>query len=86
MEYCCERFESAYNMPNNYALNIRIVKYAPEELLDKKHLYRYYITGGYKETDVKIPCFNIAFCPFCGTNLFKHYTSDKYANEKSGKF
>ena len=86
MKYCCEGFESAYNMPNYYGLNIRIVKYTKEELLDQTSLYRFYITVGYKETDINIPCFNIAFCPFCGKNLFKFYASDRYINEMSGKF
>jgi hypothetical protein len=86
MKFCCDRFESGYNMPNHYGLNIRIVKYTKEELIDKQNLYRYYITPGYKEIDVKVPCFNIAFCPFCGTNLFSFYTLDEFINEVSGKF
>lgn len=86
MNYCCERFESAYKMPNHYGLNIRVVKYKKEELLDKDNLYRYYITPGYLETDTKVPCFNIAFCPFCGSSLFNFYVSDIYVNEISGKF
>jgi hypothetical protein len=86
MDYCCERFESAHNIPNHYGLNIRIVKYKEEELLDKNYLYRYYITSGYMETDTKVPCFNIAHCPFCGVRLFDFYASDIYVNEKSGKF
>ena len=86
MDYCCERFESAHSAPNHYGLNIRIVKYTKDELLDKEHLYRYYITAGYKEEDIRVPNFNIAFCPFCGMNLFDFYASDKYVNERSGKF
>jgi len=86
MKYCCERFKSAHNMPSYYGMNIRIVKYLPEELVDKKNLYRYYITRGYDETEKQIASFNVAYCPFCGTSLFKYYKSDEYVNEKSGRF
>jgi hypothetical protein len=86
MNYCCERFESAHNMPNHYGLNIRVVKYKEEELIDKKYLYRYYITPGYFKEDARVPNFNIAYCPFCGINLFSFYHSDRWVNENSGKF
>lgn len=86
MKFCCDRFNAAYILPNYYGLNIRIVKYKSDELFDTRNLLRFYITTGYKEGDVNVPNFNIAFCPFCGKDLFDFYKSDNYANEKSGKF
>jgi hypothetical protein len=86
MKYCCDRFEAAHNLPNYYGLNIRVVKFNNEDLLDKIHAYRYFITPGYEDADTKIPAFSIAFCPFCGTNLFSFYGSDEWVNETKDKF
>lgn len=86
MNYCWERFESAHSMPNSYGLNIRIVKFKKEDLIDKNFLYRYFITPGFSESAENIPRLNIAFCPFCGENLFAFYKSDVFVNAESKHF
>jgi len=86
MKFCCERFEMHYFFPDNYGMNIRIVKYAENELLDKRNLYRFYITQGYALGQTNVSNLNVGFCPFCGENLFKFYKSDHYVNEKPGYF
>ena len=86
MNFCCERFEIHYSFPRSHGLNIRVVKYSESELLDKFNLFRFYITNGYQVDETNIPNLNIAFCPFCGTNLFNYYKSDEYINEVPGRF
>lgn len=86
MKFCCDRFEVHHQFPRTHGLNIRIIKYSKSELLDKENLYRFYITIGYNENQENVPNLNIAFCPFCGINLFKYYKNDECVNEVSGSF
>jgi hypothetical protein len=86
MKYCCERFEMHHQFPRTHGLNVRVVKYSEKDLLDKKNLYRFHITNGYGENQKNVPNLNIAFCPFCGTHLFKYYDNDDYVNEMPGYF
>jgi hypothetical protein len=85
-KYCCESFESRAEVPREMGLNIRIVKItedlalAPEDL---KNPYRIFMTSGYELDTVKDNKWVIIrFCPFCGQNLSKRYTSDAFLNEK----
>lgn len=86
MKFCCDRFKMHYEFPRNHGLNIRIVKYTPEELIDTKNLYRFYIAIGYNESQKQVAHLNIAYCPFCGTSLFRFYKNDEYINESPGYF
>jgi hypothetical protein len=86
MKFCCDRFKSFHERPDYYGLNIRIVKYPTDELFDKDHLYRFYISEGYVENQKNVIFMNIAFCPFCGENLFKFYDNDCYINQEPGPF
>jgi hypothetical protein len=86
MDFCCDKFKSFYERPNYYGLNIRIVKYPKNELLDKNHQYRFYISEGYTEGQENVVFLNIAYCPFCGENLFKYYNKDNYINQEPGPF
>lgn len=86
MKYCCDRFKMHYEFPRTHGLNIRIIKYSEDELLDTKNQYRFYIANSYHEGQENVPHMNIAYCPFCGTSLFKFYKKDEYVNEKPGHF
>ena len=81
VKFCCEKFEFRQSLPSEKGLNIRIVKYEPNQLLDKDNLYRFYIATYFLKGEKCDMNLNIAFCPFCGTNLFKFYKSDDYINE-----
>lgn len=85
-KFCCERFEAAANLRREQGINIRIIKFNKEELLDQKNLYRFFVTPGYKIGDKSTPTLNIAHCPFCGQNLFLFYRSDEYVNENNSDF
>ena len=86
MKYCCEKFKSEISLKREQGLNIRIIKYNKAELLDTSNLYRFFITAGYTSTDKAVPTMNIAYCPFCGQNLFEFYKKDKYVNESDSSF
>lgn len=86
MKFCCERFQTYYHFPREYGPNIRVVKYSETELLDKNNLYRFYVSFGYQKGDKNVLNLNIAFCPFCGANLFELYKNDYYVNEEPGYF
>ncbi|MBP5366208.1 MAG: hypothetical protein J6Y82_09855 [Bacteroidales bacterium] len=47
----------------------------------KRNDFRFYITMGYVKFEFLKPIIDMAFCPFCGTNLYDFYVSDEYANE-----
>ena len=40
---------------------------------------------GYEKFSLNMAMANIAFCPFCGTNLYDFYIKDEYANEIEGE-
>lgn len=86
MKYCCDKFKQNLSLDSMIGLNIRVVKFNEEDLIDKKNRYRFFITPGYKLGDRDVPTYNIAYCPFCGTNLFKFYANDKYVNEVDDSF
>ena len=46
---------------------------------------RFCITMGYDKFECPMPVINMAFCPYCGTNLYDFYISDEYANEIEGE-
>ena len=83
MKYCCERFEP-YNRTHNESYpNIRIVKFLPN-LHYKKPYFRFFITHGYEKFNMDLVVMNIAYCPFCGKNLFDFYKDDAIPNEIEG--
>ena len=86
MKYCCDKFEAAGKLPSTTAPNIRIVKFKPIERFGEIiGYYAFYVTIGYQEFSLKLPVMMISFCPFCGTNLKKFYSTDDFANEFEGK-
>jgi len=47
--------------------------------------YNFYITWGYEDDfSFDLLTLSIEYCPFCGTDLYKFYRSDEYANEIEG--
>ena len=86
MKYCCEKFEINHGFPNTTAPNIRMVKFEPipKAGVEKSHC-SFFITMGYDKFSIRLPTMMINFCPFCGTNLKKFYTSEDYVNEFEGK-
>ena len=86
MDFCCERFQTYYERDRTSGPNVRIVKYSPQDLIDTKFLYRFYIAYDYTGKENLVPNMNIAYCPFCGTHLFKFYRDDQYVNEQPGFF
>jgi hypothetical protein len=85
-KYCCSKFIDKVDLVREEGLNIRIIKFKPEELLDKAKRYRFFITPGYKSEDRNVPTLNISNCPFCGVNLFDFYQSDDFINETDTSF
>jgi hypothetical protein len=94
MRFCCSNFEGNYNISNNFAPNIRIVKFKSESLilqnfdrniLSKRNDLKYFITLGYEKFSLNIPLMNICFCPYCGTNLKMFYDKNEYLNEIEGE-
>lgn len=87
MKFCCDRFESRWESPSEKGMNIRVLKFAPNELMmATKSEYRFFITPGYLDINTWIPLMNIAYCPFCGIHLFEFYNDDCYINETSKGF
>lgn len=93
MKFCCSNFEGNYLIDNNFAPNIRIVKFKSEFLISqdvdpkiksKKNDLKYFITLGYDVFSLDIPLMNISFCPYCGTNLHLFYNKNEYLNEIEG--
>ena len=52
---------------------------------NKRNELRFFMTMGYEKFSLLNAMANIAFCPFCGTNLFDFYDKDEYANEIEGE-
>ena len=80
-KYCCDRFKLSAELPRESGLNIRIIKFDKTELMDSSKQFRFFVTPGYTSESKGIPTLNIAFCPWCGKNLFNYYKADEYANE-----
>lgn len=85
-KFCCEKFRNRVEFRKEEGLNIRIIKFTESELLDKEKRYRFFITPGYTDSDRNVMTLNIAYCPFCGQNLFQFYSSDEYINEENTDF
>jgi hypothetical protein len=93
MTFCCNKFQSYYE-DNSLARDgqvvierfpsIKIVKLGANNngTIDKP--YRFLIISGL--VNDRPPYINIAYCPFCGANLFNFYKSDIYINEKGDAF
>jgi len=86
MKYCCGRFKDQVSFERTQGLNIRIVKLKGNNLLDFQSPYRFFITPGYQSSDRAVAAYNIAYCPFCGKDLFKFYKKDDYINENDTNF
>jgi hypothetical protein len=83
--YCCEGFKGHAELPKQAGPNIRIVKGRSDTIVSGGMPYRFFITFGYEgDFQLEMPMMNIAFCPYCGTNLYVFYTSDEYASEIEG--
>jgi hypothetical protein len=78
MKFCCERFQTYYEDPPDRLIYpaIKIVKISTD---DKWPLRFFFLCGFVKD---KPPSINMAYCPFCGNNLFKFYKSEAYINAK----
>jgi len=83
--YCCERFESYVEdslevlegqIVAEHFPSIKIVKGVADKFNNGKNLYSFLIICGFIKDNP--PTIVIAFCPFCGKNLFKYYKDDKY--------
>jgi hypothetical protein len=83
MKNCCEKFKLYSDGQNESSPNIRIVKFLPN-LHQKKHYFRFFITHGYEKFNMDVIFMNIAYCPFCGKNLFDFYKEDTIPNEIEG--
>jgi hypothetical protein len=86
MNYCCDKFRHHALCESEVGLNIRIIKFTADQLLDKEKSYRFFITPGYKVTDRQVPTMNVRYCPWCGQDLFEFYDSDNYVNEVDTDF
>ena len=90
MKYCCDRFKS-YHEDNSLIIDgkvvveryptIKIVKLKDESTMWP---FRYlFVLGLVKK---RPPVISMAYCPFCGTELFNFYNSDQYLNEDGDLF
>jgi hypothetical protein len=65
--------------------NYRIIKLS-DNFIQRGYLgsnrYRYLLTEGYNSLNNDIRVMIIEYCPTCGKNLSKFYSSDEYINEK----
>jgi len=52
---------------------------------NKRDDVRFFLTMGYEKFSLDMAMANIAFCPFCGANLYDFYIKDEYVNEIEGK-
>lgn len=94
-KFCCEHFKSRYedggiikdhegNPIKEIFPNIKIIKIKSDNYNKGRNLYRYlFVCGLLKD---KPPIINMAYCPFCGTHLFKFYTKDEYINGNEKDF
>lgn len=81
-KYCCELLQSRVELPRELGLNIRVIQVPKAMTENNKTLYRTFITPGYTLESRSIPIMPIAYCPFCGTNLLKLFSSEEYVNEQ----
>ena len=88
LDFCCSRFETDWNLNRNIGLNIRIVKFIPSDMgnIPNEEFYRFFVTCGYNENENPKAHLNIAYCPYCGVNLFDKYNNDCYINEDKKYF
>lgn len=52
---------------------------------NKRDDVRFFMTMGYERFSLNMAMVNIAFCPFCGINLYDYYVDDEYFNEIEGQ-
>lgn len=52
---------------------------------NKRDDIRFFMTMGYDKFSLNMALANIAFCPFCGINLYDFYVENEYANEIEGE-
>ncbi len=74
MKFCCEKFKSRVEVPDNLGLNIRIMKLEKDSIVDESVPIRVFITAGYLEGNfndaTRMP---IRYCPFCGIDVLGYY-------------
>ncbi|SHG85420.1 hypothetical protein [Chryseobacterium vrystaatense] len=88
-EFCCERLEGAYTVPNTFGINFRIVKFSETlynklKVIDSLMINKGYVmTSGYINSinDTQTMSLFINNCPFCGQKLSVFYKSDDYVQE-----
>ena len=78
--FCCDGFESYYELSNLSTPNFRIMKAYTKFSNDVSVKYTYAITIRYAEVKVSPLIMVIKHCPFCGTELNTFYQSDDYVN------
>ena len=67
---------------------LHLLFYENKALKKTKHKrkdIRFFMTMGYEKFSFRLPMVNIAFCPFCGKNLFDFYIDEEYINEIEGE-
>lgn len=91
--FCCEKFESYYSTGATKSESgsvirhfpfIRIVKIQVNELSFRNRVYRYLFVTNMIEN--KFIFINMAYCPFCGENLYEYYYGDNFINDDSSFF
>ena len=85
-KFCCERFESYYELSNLQFPSFRILKLYPKFSDDVSKQYAFLIAIRYLEIKVKPLFIAIEYCPFCGTHLNTFYRSDNYVNAEDADF
>jgi hypothetical protein len=91
--FCCERFSNSHgdgiqkseeqNGRSVYPF-ILILKLKSGRIFYPKTEYRFYLVCGLIKD--KPPFVNMAFCPFCGQNLFAFYKDDAFINRNIEEF
>ena len=91
LKYCCEDFEFRMKLEKFQHPNIRMVKWTNSlmfrrEKNKKSMCYGFIWTDGYeKEFDlIDVHGIPMAYCPFCGKDLYRYYKSDEYVHEIEG--
>lgn len=87
-KYCCSGFRIDVELDKRACPNVRIIKLDSKEVkgINPDYPYRFYLTTGYNPGDYQVPSRMLNFCPYCGTNLYRFYRSDKYINENDHTF
>ncbi len=93
LKYCCEKFKDYATLEKRYTPIIRIIKLTSDyyfENSNDKYFQKsgliFEITEAYSGEYKTLKGWTIIidYCPFCGTNLHKFYTSQDYAHETEG--